>query len=177
MRCVAECGILLDRLVLIGDHGRWEIRVPSGLHPVFAVEREGRVGRLIIIFDMPRFEFASVGGYFEPLTDVQGSPLLITGDIGARRLEERAVQPAEQLRSLIVDEAAQANVLALDGAAEVAWWYDSRDGRDQREDEGICALDLIFDRTCHPLDEASPQRNLAALVAQFLEDHGPPSLR
>jgi len=176
---VGELTLLLDE-VRVGAPGRLDFRIttPTGVFPVHAQRGEdGQIGRLTVIL-AAAFGEAVSEGLFEPLSEVEGDELWITDAVGARLLEGADLPPLEDpLAFTTLDPACGATLLrcrVASGRAEVAWWYG---GDDQREDEGITALDLVLDPACDPMEADAPVRNMESVIREFFREHGPPSLQ
>ena len=168
--------VFLDH-VHIGSSGgdfRYSINVPPGRHPLVVEHHDGVIGRATLILDPENAEESFAEELYEPLDSFWLEDIVLAGD-AARTLWERLDRPTID-GDLQVDPTG-ANILRLPtggASVEVAWWYG---GDGERPDEGICALDLVWNPALDPVSTDNPARNMGAIVSDFLNTHGPPSLR
>ncbi|MBX2797380.1 MAG: hypothetical protein KTR31_06930 [Myxococcales bacterium] len=155
------------------------IATPSGPARIVATlsAPDGPVGRITLILRERDAKASFRDGLFEPLEHVEVTDqLLITGEIGRTELEEGRVSRLLPGLNEVHETGAQILMVPVAGpvSVEVSWWYG---GPDDPHDEGIVALDLLWDRALDPMDADSPVRNMQAAIADFFAQHGPPSLQ
>lgn len=172
--------VFLDRVhVGCASSGfKFSIEAPAGRFPITVQRNEnGEIGRATVILDRANVQESFSEELFEPLRDIWiESDVIIAGD-AAKMIWER--DPTRFEGSSVALDPTGANIVQIpletEGrSAEVSWWYG---GDYEAYHQGICALDIIWDSAFDPMSEDSPVRNMDALVQQFFNEHGPPSLR